>query len=87
MINFAFNDLDTDSEVSLTLTPLQSTPADSSQQSNASQLLGLSCCGNRCLAKLNLLEVESCRKSFQNRNYNEQWQYLLDALSVTVSKK
>ena len=44
--NVDFNDFETDSEESLTLTPQESTPANtqySSQQSNASQLLGLSC--------------------------------------------
>ena len=82
--NVDFNDFETASEESFTTTPLETTPQQTSQQSNSSQLLGLSCCGSRCLARLSLLELESCRKTFQNRTYIEQRQYLLDTLSVTA---
>ena len=82
--NVDFNDFETASEESFTTTPLETTPQQTSQQSNSSQLLGLSCCGSRCLARLSLLELESCRKTFQNRTYVEQRQYLLDTLSVTA---
>lgn len=58
----------------------------SSQQSNASQLLGSTCCESRCLATLNLMEVESCRTSFQSHSKIEQQQFLLDTISLTAPK-
>ena len=90
-LSFTFVDIDSDSEASLSVTTQQSIQAPdenrSSQLSNASaQLLGLSCCDSRCLAKFSLLEVECCRTLFQNRTYFKQQQYLLDTLSVTASK-
>lgn len=84
--SLAFNDFQMDTDDCPT--PLQLTPADtqcSSQQSNAS-LLGYCCCECRCLARLNLLEVESCQKNFHARTHLEQRQFLLDTLSVTASK-
>lgn len=58
-----------------------------SQNSNASQLLGSTCCESCCLATLNLMEVESCRNNFQNHTIMEQHQFLLDTISLTASKK
>ena len=71
----SFNDFDV---------PPQS--GSSQQSSNASQLLGSTCCDSRCLATLNLMEVESCRSIFQSRTRMEQQQFLLDTISLTASK-
>ena len=65
-LSFTFVDLDSDSEASLSVSTQQFSHSPdenrSSQLSNASaQLLGLSCCDGRCLAKFSLLEVECCR--------------------------
>ena len=66
---------------------VEDTPTQvSSLHSNASQLLGSTCCESRCLATLNLMEVESCRSSFQKHNKMEQQQFLLDTISLTASK-
>ena len=71
--SLAFNDFDVQ-------------PGCSSQQSNASQLLGSICCESRCLATLSVMEVESCRKSFESHAKTEQQQFLLDTISLTASK-
>jgi hypothetical protein len=56
------------------------------EHSDASQLLGSVCCESRCLATLSLMEVESCRKSFNSHEKIEQQQFLLDSISLTTSK-
>ena len=72
------------------LTPNESTSTEVSQRSSAknssSELLGSFCCSNRCLAVLNLLEVETYQRNFQSRTIIEQQQFLLDAIIVTATK-
>ena len=73
-----------------TLIQLLKSPFHSASRNNSTRLFPTeqflpaprSCCGSRCLARLNLLELESHRKTFPT--YIEQRQYLLDTLSVTA---
>ena len=48
-----------------------------------SKLLSLTCCSQRCLAHLSVVQIESCRKWFVSRNRNEQNQFLLDTYHIS----
>ena len=47
------------------------------------QLLSCTCCTQRCLAHLSVVQIESCRKWFHSRNRTEQNQFLLDTFHIS----
>ena len=86
--SLAFIDLNDNFDAS-PQSPMECTPSSSqwsSSQSSLSLLLSSACCELRCLASLRLLKVERCHKNFESRTSREQEQFLLDTLSLTISK-
>ena len=62
------------------------TSPGSSQQRDLeriTQLLSCTCCAQRCLANLSVVQIESCRKWFHSRNRTEQNQFLLDTYHIS----
>ena len=50
-----------------------------------SELLTESCCSQRCLAHLSVIDVERCRKWFQSKNTSLQNQFLLETFQISGS--
>ena len=82
LVSSLINDLELDAPM------LPGTSGSAIQPSSTSQLssvLGVTCCENRCLAGLSLLELETSQKSFRSRKKVEQQQFLLDAVHSHLS--
>ena len=74
------------SDVDTSETEILASLTSGSASKSLSQMLGNSCCGSRCLAHFNIVQVEHARKKFQSRTTTEQNQFILDSFQVTGEK-